>query len=53
MLFEANKNEFIMTAGTKLIELEGKVEGHQESVTNNGIVLGHAYSILDCRVLKK
>ena len=42
-----------MTAGTKLLELEEKFDGHQESVTNNGIVLGHAYSILDCRTYKK
>ncbi len=26
-----------------------KIEGHQEGVTQEGLVLGHAYSILDLR----
>jgi hypothetical protein len=26
-----------------------QMEGHSESVTNEGLVLGHAYSILDLR----
>lgn len=43
----ANEKQYIMTAGTKTQEVKGKVDGHDEDVTNTGIVLGHAYSILD------
>lgn len=38
-----------MTAGTKVQKVEEKVEGHDENITKSGIVLGHAYSILDCQ----
>ena len=40
-----------MTCGTDA-DTSGtiKMDGHSESVTNEGLVLGHAYSILDVRV---
>jgi hypothetical protein len=39
-----------MTCGTNQNNDESiKMEGHSESVTNEGLVLGHAYSILDVR----
>jgi hypothetical protein len=40
----------MMTCGTD-VDKEGdiKMDGHSESVTNEGLVLGHAYSILDVR----
>lgn len=43
-----------MTCGTD-VDKEGKIkmEGHSESITNEGLVLGHAYSILDVRTYKK
>jgi calpain-15 len=49
----ANKEQFIMTCGTD-VDTTGtiKMEGHSESVTNEGLVLGHAYSILDVREYK-
>jgi hypothetical protein len=45
----ANKEQFLMTGGTKLQESDKKMEGHEEGVTSKGIVLGHAYSILDVK----
>lgn len=49
-LENANKQQFIMTCGTDA-DSTGTIqmEGHSESVTNEGLVLGHAYSILDVR----
>lgn len=40
-----------MTAGTRQQDLQAKVDGRQESVTDTGIVLGHAYSVLDCQII--
>ena len=44
----------MMTCGTdKGKESELHIEGHEEGVTREGIVLGHAYSILDVQIYKK
>lgn len=42
-----------MAAGTKVEQLTGKLDGHDQNVSKNGIVLGHAYSILDCQQVNK
>lgn len=43
----------MMTCGTDT-DQSGSItmDGHSESVTNEGLVLGHAYSILDVRQYK-
>lgn len=44
----ANKEKFLMTCGTdKSNQAQFKYEDKAESVTTEGIVIGHAYSILD------
>ena len=52
-LMEANHNQFMMTAGTKMEGSDHQQEGHTEGITSEGVVLGHAYSILDVRVVKR
>ena len=51
-LFEANKHEYMMSAATKMEDTGKKIDGHQEGVTSEGVVLGHAYSILDLQEIK-
>jgi hypothetical protein len=41
-----------MSCGTDAKPVGTKIEGHQESVTTEGLVLGHAYSILDIQEIK-
>ena len=42
----------MMTAGTKMEESGNRIEGHEEGITAQGMVLGHAYSILDLIEIK-
>lgn len=52
ILVDSDKKQYIMTAGTDLSRKGVKKEGHAEDVTDTGIALGHAYSILDVREIR-
>ncbi len=52
ILVDADKKQFMMTAGTDQTRKGVKKEGHAEDVTELGIALGHAYSILDVREVR-
>lgn len=47
ILVQADKNQFMMTAGTDPRRAGRVKEGKAEQITDQNIVLGHAYSILN------
>ena len=49
----ANAKQFMMAAGSKMEAGDSKQEGHQEEITAEGVVLGHAYSILDVQIVPR